>query len=457
MKSILTMPLLLMGTLLFAQMPNTLSNAEKVYGLSKFWQEVNYNFIYLDKVDREMWDAEYVKLIDEVQKTGNDYEYFRLLQRFCALLNDGHTNINFPEAIQNKIFTTYFGDYRLFITNIDGKAIITRINPSKKEEVPVGTEIISVNGLSTQEHITQNVRPYISSSTKHILEDNSIFKMLESPKGTTYNLGLKLPDGTQKSLTVTHEEVTEKEVYPPFEKQALLTFKWYENDIAYVALNSFSDPKIIELFQEQYPELKKAKKLIVDIRNNGGGSTNIGGAILAHLTNDKVLYGSKNQSRLHIPSFKAWGGFTEAKDTIGNEWNTKAFLSYHDQYYHDFPYNPGNNPLSEDAPRFVVPTVILIGHQTGSAAEDMLIYADNQKHMTKIGEPTFGSTGQPFHFKLPGGGTARVCTKKDTYPDGREFVGYGVQPDILVKKTVEDYMADRDPALEKAIAFLQKK
>jgi hypothetical protein len=34
------------------------------------------------------------------------------------------------------------------------------------------------------------------------------------------------------------------------------------------------------------------------------------------------------------------------------------------------------------------------------------------------------------------GGSARICTKKDTYPNGKEFVGYGIKPDIEVKRTL---------------------
>jgi len=94
-------------------------------------------------------------------------------------------------------------------------------------------------------------------------------------------------------------------------------------------------------------------------------------------------------------------------------------------------------------------------HNTASAAEDFLIYADNQKHMTTIGEPTYGSTGQPLMFELPGGGNARICTKKDTYPDGREFVGYGIQPDIMVEKTLEDYLEGNDPVLKAALEHLK--
>lgn len=136
-----------------AQIPRTLSNEDKVYGLSKFWQEVNYNFVYLEKVDRAKWDSTYRAMISIVQKTENDYEYYRELQRFCALLKDGHTNVNFPRSIDTLIMNAMFGKYRLFITNIDNKAIITRTNLSMKDEVPIGSEIVDVNGLPTREYI----------------------------------------------------------------------------------------------------------------------------------------------------------------------------------------------------------------------------------------------------------------------------------------------------------------
>lgn len=260
---------------------------------------------------------------------------------------------------------------------------------------------------------------------------------------------------------LTHSKTEEKEVYPPFEKDELLELKWYKNDIAYVALNSFSDWQISMNFKEKIPELKKARALIVDLRKNGGGNTNIGMEIFKHLTNDTILYGSKTQSRLHIPTFKAWGKWTSEKDTINNAWAKQEYLSYRDEYYHNFPYRPDTISVDDRRllknRRIIVPTVVLIGHNTASAAEDFLIYADNQEHMTKIGEPTFGSTGQPMFFDLPNGGAARICTKKDTYPNGKEFVGVGIQPDIKVSKSLSDYMENKDPVLDKAIEFLKNK
>ena len=69
---------------------------------------------------------------------------------------------------------------------------------------------------------------------------------------------------------------------------------------------------------------------------------------------------------------------------------------------------------------------------------------------------TGGSSGMPLFFKLPGGGIARVCTKHDTFADGREFIGVGIQPDIPVHANRANIIAGRDAVLETAKQFLQK-
>ena len=367
-----------------------------------------------------------------------------------------------PKVLRNIIYNGEFGNYRLFLKNIDGKAIITRTNLSKKTEIPIGTEIIEINGIPTKEYANKYVKPYISTSTKHLLENICISELLKSPKGTNYHLKFRKPNGNVFSLKLVTEKVSEKEIYPVIQKRELMDFRWLNKKTAYVSLNSFSNPKINSLFISKLTEIKKAKKLIVDLRHNGGGNSNIGIEILKYLTNDDELQGSKSFSRQHIPTFKAWGLAynLKAKDTLhGSEENKKilrqAYLTTKDSYFYKFPYYTTENNIKKSE-RIVVPTVLLIGNYTASAAEDFLIAADNQRHMTKIGEPTYGSTGQPMLFDLPGGGTGRICTKKDTYPDGREFVGYGVKPDVLIQKTYKDYMENKDPVLESAIKYLNK-
>jgi len=350
--------------------------------------------------------------------------------------------------------TTMFGDYRLFMENIDGKAIIVRTNLSKKNEIPLGSEIIEVNGIPTKKYLAENVAPYISSSTEYVLEDLSVNRLLQGLEGDKYQIKIKPRKGDVITLNLTHAITKEEGVYPAFEnKRELVEFKWLPNQIAYVGLNSFDDVEAYNQFKKLLPELYKAKAMVIDLRYNGGGNTDIGAGILQYLVKDNQLYGSRSSSRLHIPTFKAWGQFQKPSDTVNNEWAKKVFLSYHDDYFYQFEYKPEIIEIEDK--RIIVPTAILIGHNTASAAEDFLIYADKQSHMKKIGENTFGSTGQPFHFDLPGGGSARICTKKDTYPDGREFVGYGIKPDIEVKRTLDTFLQMKDLVLDKSIEYLK--
>jgi carboxyl-terminal processing protease len=64
--------------------------------------------------------------------------------------------------------------------------------------------------------------------------------------------------------------------------------------------------------------------------------------------------------------------------------------------------------------------VVLISGETFSAAEDFCSAYVGLKRGALVGEPTDGSTGQPLTFAVPGGIMARVCTKRDAYPDGTE-------------------------------------
>lgn len=446
-----------------AQQQKALSNSEKIYGLSKFWQEVNYNFVYLDKIGKEKWDSIYKQFIPIVLETKNDNEYFKELQRFCALLKDGHTNIYMPPQNESNRMVTMFGEYRLFVYNLNNKAIIFRTNQSKKNEIPVGSEIVEVNGMSTWDYINKNIAPYYAASTEHILNDWCINNLLAGFKGDIFDVKIKKPNAEIVKLRLIHAMTEEKEVYPEFSNNnGLFTFKWLKNDIAYIALNSFSDERIDSLFYNALPEIRKAKGLIVDLRSNGGGNTGIGTEILKYIIPDSILHGAKSLTREHISAYKAWGAGIEAKDTITgkHEWGIdkdrakKYYLSYNDCNYYHFEHRA--DTLQVKGKRVVIPTTILIGHQTASAAEDFLIYADGQKHITKIGEPTFGSTGQPYHFELVGGATARICTKKDTYPDGREFVGYGIKPDIEVKLTIEDFIKGKDTVLDYAQNYIEE-
>ena len=440
----------LAGVMVFSLAPgqtadNGLEPAQKIYGLSLFWKEVSYNFAYFDQVPRLDWDKAYREYIPKVLETKSTFEYYRVLQRFCALLKDGHTNVSMPREVWNKSLDRP----QVVISDVQRTPIVTNVARGLSDVIPIGSEIVEVDGKSANVYLREVILSYISSSTEHILWYEGIVRLLEGTPGSAVAVTVKTPSGERRSATLVRNGKTSKEPWLKEQPQYHLSeFKWIDGDVAYVALNSFNDSKIVQEFEATLPELYKAKGIIIDLRKNPGGSTGNGTAILDHFTNIP-LSGSAWRTREHRGSFKAWGrqsarnGDTTSlnyKYFVGDVW----YRSYHDTLY------------PSQGKKITVPTVVLIGYLTGSAAEDFLIYADKVPHFTKVGQPTYGSTGQPLFFDLPGGGSARVCTKRDTYPDGRDFVGVGVQPDVKAENTVEDFIAGRDRMLEIGIEVLKK-
>jgi C-terminal processing protease CtpA/Prc len=157
----------------------------------------------------------------------------------------------------------------------------------------------------------------------------------------------------------------------------------------------------------------------------------VGYRILATLA-DRPLTTNAWSTRSYNPAFRAWGRPT------GRHRGEPGSVS------------------PDPAHHFAGPVIVLTGPGTYSAAEDFAVAFDTMKRGLILGEPTGGSTGQPLFFRLPGGGSARVCTKRDTYPDGRAFVGVGVRPGRLVRPTVADFRAGRDTVLEAALAQLRE-
>ncbi len=447
---------------IFAQLNNSLSISEKIYGLSKFWSEVNYNFVYLYKVDPRQWDGAYKAAIDQIQKSENDYQYFRELQKLCAILKDGHTQVYLPDSIERQVMSSSFGDYRIVPMYVAGKVLIVQTNKSKSQEVPFGSEIVKVNGLPTKMYLNQFVEPYISTSTKHELNNKAAYSIFSGFSGDQYAIEIRTPKGQLKTLALTHGPITEKEVVPsPIGSKPNFEFKWMKNKIGYVAINTFNDAGVVKSFEEKIPELKTARAIIIDVRSNGGGSAKNAKNIAKYFIDGNLLYGEKTYSREIIPTDRGIGSFLTAQDTISGklEWGLSAeqakgyYTAYLGSKFHEYPYAP-DTVVTKD--KLLMPAVILTGNYTNSAAEDFLVFLDGQKHIKRVGEYTSGSTGQPLQISLPGETTAWICTKKVTFPDGREFVGTGIRPDIIIERTADDilYPVKNDSQLARALKYL---
>ncbi len=427
--------------------PQDLTVEEKLYGLSLIWKEASYNFAFFDQVPDLDFDAAYQEYIPNVIATENTFEYYRELQKFIALLEDGHTNVYMPDGLASG----YFDWPSVNLTEADHQAVVVGVEKSLEDQVPLGSVILSVDGISTETYLKTRIFPYIATSTDQIRWTWGVRDMLDGEPGSTVKVTLRTQDGEEKTASLIRNSNTRSNemifLSMPRPNGELLEFRWLDNGIAYLALNAFHDPAILDQFYEVYEDIKKSKGLIIDLRFNNGGDGGIASEIISHFADHPMQF-SKYKTRKHIAVYKVWGQHADQYPQL------EEYKVYADDNVWESEEPEILNPSDE---AHIVPTAVLTSRVTVSAAEDFLILADTLEHFTTIGENTFGSTGQPAFYDLPGGGKVRICTKRDTYPDGRDFVGYGIKPDIYIQRTPELLLSGEDAVFGRAVEYLSDK
>jgi carboxyl-terminal processing protease len=108
-----------------------------------------------------------------------------------------------------------------------------------------------------------------------------------------------------------------------------------------------------------------------------------------------------------------------------------------------------------DHPAYGGPIAVLASSATGGAAEDFLAAFHAARRGVIIGEPSAGSAGDVATFALPKGWGVQFCVTRHALPDGTEFAGVGVAPDVLVVPTVDALLARSDLALERARTYFE--
>ena len=111
--------------------------------------------------------------------------------------------------------------------------------------------------------------------------------------------------------------------------------------------------------------------------------------------------------------------------------------------------------MHESGLRFTGPVAILTSPRTAGAAEDLLVAFRNGSRGPIIGETSAGSTGQTLLLSLPRGWRLRVTVTREAFPDGTEFARTGIAPELPVAVKVDDVLAGRDAALERAREYLK--
>jgi carboxyl-terminal processing protease len=399
--------------------PN-LSGEEKLAGLSELWAQAKFGFANFWNVPQLDWDQTYRAFIPQVVATKSTEQYYRVLQRFYALLQDGHSNVYPPDQLN-------ISPMPLLTRLVDNHLLILgkRVPGFDLQGLRPGDEILTINGEPAIAWAKHHVEPFVSASSPQD-RDNRTFghDLFQATEGTTFQIITSTPSGARTSHTLT---------VPPYQapQKPHFEFRMLSDGVAYVALNSFGDDTAAKEWDAHWPEISKATSLILDLRENEGGSTSVGSHILASLIT-RSSPGELSRLTKWVAAYRAWGD-------------------------PETPVQSSVDMIEPDAAKhFAGPVVMLTSPRTFSAGEDMVVAFAQTHRGALIGEATAGSTGQPLWFKLPGGGMARICTKHDSFVDDREFMGVGVTPNITVHTSRSDIVTGKDPVLERAGQWLQE-
>jgi C-terminal processing protease CtpA/Prc len=409
-----------------------LSTSEKIFGVSTIWLEGWRNFP--DRARLAHWDEDYKQALDAASAAPNLKAYYRVLQTFVATLQDGHSFIKLPKGMYMTASRPAVG-----ITRVAGQALVTWVRSDLAPDIPLGSVVMQVDGAPYAEAAVRAEKA-VSASTSHVRTDKAYGLAMEGEKDSALTVQIATAENETRSVQLIRgqawpEQATQLALPTP--PQEAVAFKWLiPNRAAYIAVNSFKDNAVYAEFRQQLPALKNAKTIVLDLRKNGGGDDAVGYKILGHFLR-KPARGNAATKMVYDPELRANGSNAPATTSGTRTASLPVDI-----------IKPG--PRHE---HLAAKLVILIGHETVSAAEDFLIAADAVKPVL-VGEQTAGSTGQPVRIPLPGGGAAYILSKLDTWPNGKPIVGVGIAPAIELAPTIADVRQGRDGVLDQVQALL---
>lgn len=170
---------------------------------------------------------------------------------------------------------------------------------------------------------------------------------------------------------------------------------------------------------------RNCKGLIIDIRNNGGGSL---------LNSDRIA-----------------GRFLEQKTLSG--YIVHKTGAGHSDFSNPYPFylEP-----AKDRVLWLRPVVVLTNRRCYSAANDFVNKMRLLPYVTIIGDKTGGGSGFPFFSELPNGWGVRFSASPILDVDKKD-TEHGINPDIKIDLDVEKALKGDDSMIDFAVNYLFQK
>jgi carboxyl-terminal processing protease len=395
---------------LSAQSPQTISPQSRLLMASRIYHVVS---TFFPGLSQEKFDADYEQYLGEILRSDDRREFDLASMKLIADLRDGHSWF-----YDNWLDQNYGQPIGFLAYPLGGKLTVVR---SLLDSVRVGDVITAIDDTPMQDFFMRN-RIYVSASS----DRDAGLSFFDTPAIFPEKFSVMLADG--RKLVIDRENDKKNSPAPPNSEGRWLV----EKSVAYVKVPIFRGIETQAQALELLKQFHDAKAVILDVRGNPGE-------------------GAPNalQRALMDRPYKSW---TESSEEHGGA----LLRNYAPAYPGHSTMTFTDTVIAPDAPAYTGRLILLIDRVCSCACEDFVMPFKYSKRATLVGETTAGSFSLTRHIDYDNGMILNIAAVHHTFPDGSQFEGIGISPDIPVEITPDDLHLGRDPALKKALEIARQ-
>lgn len=409
-------------------------------------------------------------------------DFYIGIQSVLTRIRCDHTKAELPKSLieARKINPVYL-PFRWSV--VEGRGLI-RV-PGEGTDLGYGDEILSIDGRPLTELIADVSTLIPVDGYTEWSRTGGISESLEFRGGAVDHFGailwdiapeaaleIETPDGTRKSLIVPRISF---ENWSDLGKASGVTrdfkdavrFENTSQNAAYLAIDTFVnyrnpvDPDTV--YDPIFDKLAEdgTEFLILDLRENGGGSSDAQNGLLNRLANRAKAF--SRDVRVNTLNLDGLRQHLWTWDQSAMNPNKLAFKKNDDGTYSFRKFAGQHGKIKPTKNAFKGRLLVLTSHSNSSGSAALLAHLKDMKRATFIGEEAGGSAEGPtagllFTLTLPESGIKTRIPAIRYYHNISSFEpGLSTSPDIYARMTVEDFREKRDPALEAAIALINNK
>ena len=435
----------------------------------------------------------------EIEKSSTYLDFYNIICQLTDFEGSLHNDTDFPSKYWKSLRNEPYGYFPYPIKWVDGK---WRIN-FDIGEIPLGAEIISINQRPISE-IIQNLYKYystdgINTTGKRIGLRTHFSRYYRWNYGLTedFEVQYKLPSSSQvhtkklksisyssyyKNFNTRYSKPYDQIYYADLDENEKYKYEQINGFTGVLTIHTFSmgneatdeHKKYSKFLDSVFLDIKTntIKNLIIDVRQNGGGTD----------PNDLITY-SYLTKRNFQENKDAWISFEKIPLIRYIDFWLPKFLrpifvgKYNKEFQEEFPvvkngkFYQGDNSQDHlirepNKNAFKGTIYLLVSPAIASAGSLFAAMVAGNENTIAIGEETmggyYGHNGHtPLAYKLPKSKIeitfSVVNLEQDVPKKSNQFYNRGIIPDSEISQTYQDFLGHKDTQMEYTLQLIKKK